>query len=129
LARILYCLFCDLLHKPCRMNFDTAIGLAASLCTIIPLLPRLIKIYELKKPVAQSSVTTMVTLTGIILWVGYGIIKSDMIIATTNTVSLIISVNFYILNSLYLKQGSTELALHKPRQRGKNIQIENTVDK
>jgi MtN3 and saliva related transmembrane protein len=103
------------------MRTDTVIGIIASCCSIISLLPQLIKLYEIKKPVTRSWFAMGIALTGIILWMGYGIIRNDMIIFAAQSISLIISLNFYTLNYLYLKKNndahSTQFLLNKPAEK------------
>lgn len=83
------------------MAIVTWIGLAASICTGISLLPQLIKIIQEKKPSDISYPMLMILLLGLGLWIWYGIKKDDWIIIVSNTVSFIINIAILVLNNTY----------------------------
>ncbi len=86
------------------MDSGTIIGIGASVGTGLSLLPQLIKIYKEKKPSDISYKMLFVLLTGLILWIWYGINKKDLIIIISNSASMIINIAIFILNSYYKKQ-------------------------
>lgn len=83
------------------MNHITIVGIAASICTAISMLPQLIKIIKEKKAEAISLFTLIVLFAGIIGWVYYGFLKEDMIIIISNSVSLIINFLLLVLTIKY----------------------------
>ncbi len=57
------------------MQSETWIGLGASICTGVSMLPQLIKIYKEKKAGDISYTMLGILITGLALWVWYGIVK------------------------------------------------------
>ncbi len=83
------------------MQAETIIGVGASICTGIAMLPQLVKIYKEKKPADISFLMMGILMTGLLLWIWYGITKSDWIIIISNAVSFIINSSIVLLNLLY----------------------------
>jgi MtN3 and saliva related transmembrane protein len=70
------------------MNFIDVIGLFAGGCITISTIPQIVKVWKTKK-VKDISLKTFSILTfGIIVWIIYGILKEDLPIIITNSVSL-----------------------------------------
>ena len=73
------------------MNFIDAIGLFAGACVTISTVPQMLNVWKTKK-VKQISLRMFGTLTfGIAIWVVYGILKNDLPIIITNSISLILN--------------------------------------
>ncbi|WP_269235756.1 SemiSWEET family sugar transporter [Flavobacterium flavigenum] len=73
------------------MNYIDVIGLFAGICVTISVIPQIIKVWKTKK-VKQISLLTFGVLTfGIAIWVVYGILKKDLPIIVTNSVSLFLN--------------------------------------
>lgn len=85
------------------MQTETWIGVGASICTGIAMLPQLIKIYKEKKPADISFLMMAILMAGLLLWIWYGIEKSDWIIIISNAASFIINCSIVVLNLLYRK--------------------------
>ncbi|MBC7933947.1 MAG: SemiSWEET transporter [Rhizobacter sp.] len=83
------------------MQTETWIGLGASICTGISMLPQLIKTYKEKKAGDISYAMLAILMVGLGLWVWYGIVKNDWIIIVSNAISLLINGNIVLLNLLY----------------------------
>lgn len=83
------------------MTITTWIGLAASICTGISLLPQLLKIYKEKKAAEISYPMLLILMAGLILWVWYGVKKVDLIIIISNAVSLTINLLILFFNYKY----------------------------
>jgi MtN3 and saliva related transmembrane protein len=83
------------------MQFDTWIGLGASICTGISLLPQLIKICKEKKAADISYPMLLILLAGLGLWIWYGIEKEDWIIIISNAVSVLINIIILVINNRY----------------------------
>lgn len=73
------------------MNSVTIIGLAASILTSVSMLPQLIKIIKEKKAASVSLLMPIVLITGLLMWVWYGIIKEDWIIIGSNSFAALIN--------------------------------------
>jgi MtN3 and saliva related transmembrane protein len=69
------------------MNFITIIGILASVCTAISLVPQLVKLLKEKKAENISLLMLAVLFAGVGLWIYYGILKKDFIIIVSNSFS------------------------------------------
>jgi len=79
----------------------TLTGLSAGLLTAISMLPQVIKTVQ-KKKAEEVSLWMLITLvSGVCLWILYGIEKSDYPIIITNSVSLIINFIMICLRHKY----------------------------
>lgn len=85
------------------MNFETIVGIAASVFTSTALLPQLIKILREKKADDISLVMLGVLFTGLSLWIWYGFIKQDLIIIIANVLAVIINLLSGVL-TIYFKR-------------------------
>lgn len=75
-------------QKTKHMDFIDIIGLFAGTCVTISTIPQIFKVWKTKK-VKDISLKTFSILTfGILVWVIYGILKNDLPIIITNSVSL-----------------------------------------
>lgn len=83
------------------MQTETWIGLSASIFTGISMLPQLIKIYKEKKEGDISYVMLCILITGLGLWVWYGVVKEDWIIIISNGISILINLTILFLNIYY----------------------------
>ncbi|MBP1221629.1 SemiSWEET family sugar transporter [Flavobacterium sp. 1355] len=73
------------------MNITDVVGLFAGICVTISVIPQILKVWKTKK-VRQISLLTFSVLTfGIAVWVVYGILKNDLPIIITNSVSLLLN--------------------------------------
>lgn len=86
------------------MNIITWIGLGASICTGISLLPQLLKIIKEKKASDISYPMLIILFCGLSLWIWYGVEKDDLIIIISNVVSLAINISIFFLNLHYPKK-------------------------
>ncbi len=69
----------------------TAIGVGAALCSMTSFAPQLGKIWMEKDASSVSLRMYLVTVTGFILWTGYGVLISRWPIAASNAVCLAMS--------------------------------------
>ncbi|WP_460687798.1 SemiSWEET family sugar transporter [Niabella aquatica] len=86
------------------MQTITIIGIIASACTAISLLPQLIKTIKEKKASDISYWVLIILIIGLVFWVVYGIMLKDPIIITANTISLVINISLMTLNLLYKRR-------------------------
>ena len=82
------------------MNVTTIIGIVASVFTGISLLPQLFKIVKEKKADGTSLGMLCILLTGLCLWIIYGVKINDLILVIANGFSAlanftIIALRFY----------------------------------
>lgn len=83
------------------MDITQLIGIVASIGTGISLLPQLITLTKEKKAERISLGMMGVLLSGLILWVIYGIRKEDWIIIISNSVSLLLNLTIIVLTLKY----------------------------
>lgn len=86
------------------MNTETLIGIIASACTGVSLLPQLVKVIKEKKAEDVSLWMLFVLFAGLGLWVYYGILKGDVIIIVANSISFIINVLLAVFALKYKKR-------------------------
>lgn len=79
------------------------IGIAAGVCTSVSLLPQLFKIIREKKADDISFVTLAILVSGLLLWVVYGIGKKDYPIIVTNSFSALVNLAVIVCTALYKK--------------------------
>jgi MtN3 and saliva related transmembrane protein len=71
------------------MDFITILGLAAATITTISFLPQMLKTWQTKSAKDVSLVTLITFMTGISLWLIYGIYLQSLPIILANAVTLI----------------------------------------
>ncbi|MBO9563849.1 MAG: SemiSWEET transporter [Niastella sp.] len=89
------------------MDTTQIIGIGASIGTGISLLPQLIKLVKEKKTENVSIGMMLVLLSGLVLWIIYGIRKEDWIIIISNGFSILLNLTILILSSIYKKRGTS----------------------
>ncbi|ABQ06371.1 SemiSWEET family sugar transporter [Flavobacterium johnsoniae] len=86
------------------MNFIDIIGLFAGACITLSTVPQIVKVWKTKK-VKDISLKTFSILTfGIIVWIIYGILKEDLPIIITNSVSLCLNLIMIYFIITYKKE-------------------------
>jgi len=80
------------------MDIITIIGLAAGLCTTVAFMPQAVKTWKSKSAKDLSLGMYLIFCAGIILWLTYGILISDLPIILANLVTLVLA-----LSILYFK--------------------------
>ena len=85
------------------LNMDTTqiIGLTAGLLTASSLLPQLIKTIKEKEVEEISIIMLLILLSGISLWIVYGIKRNDFPIIATNSFSLLLNIIMIVLRIKY----------------------------
>jgi MtN3 and saliva related transmembrane protein len=70
------------------MNWTTAVGVLAAICTTASYFPQLKKCWETKSAGDLSLIMFLILAGGIALWVVYGVLRSDPVIIIANAISL-----------------------------------------
>jgi MtN3 and saliva related transmembrane protein len=83
------------------MNLTQIIGLAAGLFTASSLIPQVVKTLKEKKAEDVSMLTLLVLITGVSLWIVYGIMRDDLPIIATNAISFLVNVIMIVLRVKY----------------------------
>ena len=86
------------------MAFESVIGVIASICTALCLIPQLIKLLKEKKAENVSLLMLAVLFVGLGLWIWYGLLKEDWIIIISNSFSFIINIILACFAILYKKE-------------------------
>lgn len=84
-----------------NIDFITILGFAAGLLTSVSMLPQLIKTYQQKKAEEVSLFMLIILISGISLWIWYGLKKNDYPIIITNSISLIINIILIYFRNKY----------------------------
>ena len=79
------------------MNIISIVGVIASICTAVSMVPQLIKLIKEKKANDISIFMLLVLFIGVGCWVAYGILKKDWIIIISNSFSFIVNIVLTIL--------------------------------
>lgn len=77
------------------------LGIIAGICTSIASIPQLVKIIKTKNVDDLSWLMIVVLITGLSLWVWYGIEKKEMPIIYSNGFSLLINISLFISYLIY----------------------------
>ena len=72
-----------------NMQTETVIGLAAAFCTTFAYLPQVTKAWVTRSTKDISTITFGFLVTGIALWLTYGILIGDLPLILSNAVTLI----------------------------------------
>jgi len=88
------------------MQTDQIIGIAAGVLTGTSMLPQLVKLAKEKKADAISPVMLIVLISGLILWIVYGVLRNDWPIIVTNGFSLMVNTALLILRQVYKRKES-----------------------
>ena len=83
------------------MNWTQIIGLAAGVLTASSLIQQVVKTIKEKKADDVSLVMLLILMTGIGLWIVYGIKRDDLPIIATNSFSLLVNVTMIVLRIKY----------------------------
>jgi len=85
------------------MTGESIIGLCASILTAVCMLPQLVKIFREKRAEEISYMMLGILMSGVALWVVYGILKNDLFIIASNGFSLLVNTCVLILSLKYRK--------------------------
>lgn len=83
------------------MEFTGCVGLAAGVCTTIASVPQIVTTIKKKKAADVSPLMFVSLLTGNALWTWYGLLRSDLPVAATNMVSVILDLVMLFLRFKY----------------------------
>ncbi len=77
------------------------IGTAAGLFSMASFMPQLVKIVREKRAEGVSLNTYLLTVTGFVLWIAYGIMLGSWPVAASNAVNLVLSAAILLLRWRY----------------------------
>ncbi|MCR6722146.1 MAG: SemiSWEET transporter [Chitinophagaceae bacterium] len=85
-------------------SIEIYIGIAAGIITAISLLPQLVKVIREKKAENISVIYLLTLMTGLSLWIWYGILREDLPIIFTNGFSVLVNIILMVLVIKYKKK-------------------------
>ncbi len=90
------------------IDWTNALGLVAGACTTISVLPQIIKAWKTKEVEDVSAGMFAVLMTGVFLWLVYGIIRNDFPIIAANGASLTLNTFMLYLMMRYGRKNSKD---------------------
>ncbi|MDP4187982.1 MAG: SemiSWEET transporter [Bacteroidota bacterium] len=84
-----------------QANWITIIGMAAACLTTFSYIPQMIKVIKTKRTKDISVIMYFAIMTGIFLWLVYGICLKDWPIILANAISLVFTGTIFILKLKY----------------------------
>jgi MtN3 and saliva related transmembrane protein len=69
----------------------TFLGLAAAFCTTVAFVPQVVKTWKTRSTADISLSMFVVLLLGIVLWLAYGILLSDVPLIVANVITLVLA--------------------------------------
>ena len=82
---------------------ENVLGIVAGVLTSVAMIPQLIKVLKEKNVKDISVVMLLVLITGVSLWVWYGIIKDEWPIILSNAFSVLVNASLLICYIIYKK--------------------------
>ena len=83
------------------MDIATVIGLVAAVCSTFAIVPQVIKAIRTKETKSISLGMYIIVITGVLLWLTYGILKSDVPIILANVIGAILVSTMIFLKIKY----------------------------
>ena len=83
------------------MEFIDILGIVAGICTSSSIIPQIVTTLKKKKASEVSVFMFIVMMTGNVLWIYYGIDKSDIAIITTNIFAVSLNITMLVLKFRY----------------------------
>ncbi len=84
-----------------NINYTAIIGLIAGACTTISLLPQVIKTIKTKETKDISMAMYIILITGMLLWIIYGVLINAHPVIAANAFSLLLALIVLILKIKY----------------------------
>jgi MtN3 and saliva related transmembrane protein len=73
------------------------VGVAAAVCSMTSFIPQIVKIIRERDASSVSLRMYVVTVTGFVLWIGYGVMIDSWPVAGSNVINLILSATILVL--------------------------------
>jgi len=73
------------------MNWVSLMGAAAGICTTVAYVPQVLKTWRSRSTSDISLTMFAVMVTGVVLWLGYGIALHDWVIIAANAATLLLT--------------------------------------
>ncbi|MFP3593503.1 SemiSWEET transporter [Chryseobacterium sp. SIMBA_038] len=82
---------------------ENVLGIVAGVLTSASMIPQLIKVLKEKNVEDLSLVMLLVLITGVSLWVWYGIMKDELPIILSNAFSVLVNLSLLVCYFIYRK--------------------------
>lgn len=82
---------------------ENVLGIVAGVLTSASMIPQLIKVLKEKNVKDLSLVMLLVLITGVSLWVWYGIMKDELPIILSNAFSVLVNLSLLVCYFIYRK--------------------------
>lgn len=82
---------------------ENILGIVAGVLTSASMIPQLIKVLKEKNVKDLSLVMLLVLITGVSLWVWYGIMKDELPIILSNAFSVLVNLSLLVCYFIYRK--------------------------
>ena len=82
-----------------------AIGVVAALCSMSSFVPQIFKMVRERSAEAVSFPMYVVTVSGFVFWIAYGVAIMSWPVAVSNAVNLVLAAVILVLKLRYSKQG------------------------
>jgi MtN3 and saliva related transmembrane protein len=82
---------------------ENVLGIIAGILTSISMIPQLIKVIKDKNVDDISLVMLLVLISGLSLWVWYGLIKDELPIILSNAFAVLVNISLLICYMIYRK--------------------------
>lgn len=85
------------------MAFVDVLGYSACAITALTFLPQVVKTWKEKSAKNVSMLMFIIAVANEILWIGYGVMRDDMVIIVTNVIMLVMASTMIFLKLKYNK--------------------------
>ncbi len=82
---------------------ENLLGITAGVLTSISMIPQLIKVIREKNVKDISLVMLLILISGLSLWVWYGILKNELPIILSNSFAVLVNISLLICYMIYKK--------------------------
>lgn len=83
---------------------ENVLGIIAGILTSISMIPQLIKVIKEKSSENLSSIMIIILITGLSLWVWYGILQNELPIIVSNAFAVLVNVTLLICSFIFKKK-------------------------
>ncbi len=90
------------------MDYLQILGLAAAALTTVANVPQAVKMIRTKSTKSISAIAYSILLTGLLLWLAYGILKNDLPIILANAASALVTGIILTMKFLGRKEAEAE---------------------
>jgi MtN3 and saliva related transmembrane protein len=83
------------------MDFTTLLGYMACTVTALTFLPQVVKTWKEKSAANVSLLMFVIAFVNEVMWIGYGVLRNDMVIIVTNVIMIVMASTMIFLKLKY----------------------------